>query len=793
MAIVQTTPVILSPAIWYNSTVHSTADPTTNTTSDANTAIPGHTPDTFKFFVPRNVNAVLVHLRIRESTCTVDCTELLVRVQANALPSATAHLQSTVVPTAANQSDVTADFYPHQDAWHYLDVGYLLTGGDAGDADADGPDERDPSDDDDDDDGNAEPDTNSTQNADQQMPLLPPQPPVHYALRIEYLHDGERIEDAIAEADITTADLNKALPQRQFEYHTLLRQTYREFFMFDYDLLPDLNGTVPAYLNLTAGRPSGFRFKLGDVYDIGGTLSFALAIRDTIKEMVRIRTTAPAPAIDGAETAGTAAGGGAVAEKLVANVARAAHAEDAATVVNRTGDSEATTPAANRTNQTVIVCMRLGEPGIPTWPDRCLYGRTYLPAASVINNTNDDTSTGLIHVPFPESGEWFVTMGLFCDGAVAAARNTILDSVKAFVRENAFAVLLQPAAGGELQRPACPCRTRGAFLRDCLADEECFAAMNETETLRVKECLMDAKCTGRHAEMAQRFEQHHRQATEQQQSGGGGPEAPATLCNASALFTISSSPCVAGRCGRFGRCYHYMSGGFVFSTCLCVKGYRGWDCTEDTQVPSGWSILMALLLLTLSNLLFVPSIYFAARRKYYTESVIYFFAMFFSIFYHACDSGEDEYGFCLVKIGVLQFCDFYCGLLAIWVTLIAMAHVRPALVSLLHMFGAIVLAFGTELNKQSLWVFLAPALTGICVISVSWGLRCRRTRTWFPSRRYLAVFLPVGAVLVMVGLVCYAFLQTRQNYHIVHSVWHMVMAMSILCLLPGRESFLPKC
>jgi len=159
------------------------------------------------------------------------------------------------------------------------------------------------------------------------------------------------------------------------------------------------------------------------------------------------------------------------------------------------------------------------------------------------------------------------------------------------------------------------------------------------------------------------------------------------------------------------------------------------------------------LLLTLSNLLFIPSIYFAIRREYYTEAVIYFFAMFFSTFYHACDSGEEEFSFCLVKISVLQFSDFYCGLLAIWLTLIAMANVRPTFVSLLHMFGAILLAFGTELNKQSLWVFLAPALTGICIISVSWGMKCRKKKKLYPSKKYLAIYLPLGSVFVMIGLV----------------------------------------
>lgn len=407
-----------------------------------------------------------------------------------------------------------------------------------------------------------------------------------------------------------------------------------------------------------------------------------------------------------------------------------------------------------------------------------VYGQHSFPAASIMNNTNEETSTGLVHVPFPEPGKWYVTLGLFCHGA-ETSRITIIDSVKEFIKKYVDHL-------HDVKVP-CACANRTDYYQKCVSDARCLSEMSESETLKVKECLMDPKCTNKHKEMARKFELHHRYATEQSVA------TDSNSCNASAVFTISSSPCVAGRCGRYGRCYHYMSGGFVFSTCLCMKGYRGWDCTEDSQVPSSFSILLALLLLTLSNLLFIPSIYIAVRRKYFTEGIIYFFAMFFSIFYHACDSGEDEYSYCLVKIGVLQYCDFYCGLLAIWVTLIAMAHIRQTFVSMLHMFGAIVLAFGTELNKQSLWVFLAPALTGLCLISVSWGWRCQRTRKWFPARRYLSIFLPIGMLFVMCGLTFYAFLQTRQNYFVVHSAWHMLMALSILMLLPSRNSFLPKC
>ncbi|XP_037030331.1 uncharacterized protein LOC119070122 [Bradysia coprophila] len=681
MAVTRTMPIMLNEGTLYNNTLVSNVSE----------------PINYKFFVPRSVDYIT--LRIVVQSICMDCTEISVYIQANGLPNIDNYMQRAIVH--ANQTnELSMDFYPQQNSWHYIDVNFMYDDDHLKNVTAD----------------------NETVHA------------VDFGLMITHEMDEDNMVIPVTKIPV----------RRNFEYYELLRQTYREFFMFDYDLLPDVNGTVPAFLNLTGGTPAAFQFVVGDVYDIGGTLSFAVAMKDTIKESIFEKPITS----------------GAIAEKLV----------DSSSI-----DSK---QQLVRSNQTIIICMRLEEPGIPTWPDKCTYGRTELPAASIVNNTNEDTSTGLIHVPFPESGKWFVTMGLFCHGAETATKSTIIDSVKEFILKHVKLL--------DTLKAPCACRNQSEFYKFCINDKDCLAGMNETETLKVKECFMDSKCTKNYEDIAKQFDLHHKLATEQ-------TVASDSSCNASVVFTISSSPCVAGRCGRYGRCYHYMSGGFVFSTCLCIKGYRGWDCTEDSQVPSSFSILIALLLLTLSNLLFIPSIYFGIRRKYYTESVIYFFAMFFSIFYHACDSGEDEYGFCLVKIGVLQFCDFYCGLLAIWVTLIAMAHIRQTFVSLLHIGGAILLAFGTELNKQSLWVFLAPALTGLCIISVSWGWKCRRTGKWFPARKYLAIFLPIGMVLVMVGLVCYAFLQTRQNYHIVHSIWHMVMAMSILCLLPSNKSFLPKC
>ncbi|XP_001657992.2 uncharacterized protein LOC5568338 [Aedes aegypti] len=716
MAVARITPVILNARTSHRDTL------SVNQTE----------PKSYKFFVPSDISMVTWRLQIKRP-CN-DCSDVSFAVQAHALPTHKDYLQNAII--CPNQTgDISIDFYPQESAWHYVDVDFLN--------ESDG--------------GHSNRSTAETKDLE-----------LEYVIEMEFESSivessEEEHKESAEESGQQTAE--KVLQRRGFEHYALLRQTYREFFMFDYDLLPDINGTVPLTLNLSAGTPALMKFDVNDVYDIGGTLSFAVAMRQDMKSIL----------ID-AHQANSNDHVGVVAEKLID--IQENFVEETTTTTSTTAAPTNAAQETNRSNQTVIVCMRIGEPGIPTWPDKCIYGRHIFPAAITINNTDSDTSTGLVHIPFPEPGKWYVTLGIFCHGAETAARITVIDSVKEFIKKYREILL-------DMKQP-CSCAEFANYYRECLGNDSCLAKMNETETLKIKECIMDAKCTDVSDEMAKKFEVHHKFATEQSVAADAS-------CNGSVVFTISSSPCVAGRCGRFGRCYHYMSGGFVFSTCLCLRNYRGWDCTEDSQVPSSTSILLASLMLTLSNLLFLPSIFFAVKRGYYTESIIYFFAMFFSTFYHACDSGEEEFSFCLVKIGVLQFCDFYCGLLAIWVTLIAMSNIRHQFVSLLHMLGAILLAFGTELNKQSLWVFLAPALTGICLISVSWGLRCRKTKKCFPSRGYLAVYLPIGSVLVMVGLVCYAFLQTKQNYHIVHSIWHMVMALSILCLLPSRKTFQPKC
>lgn len=269
---------------------------------------------------------------------------------------------------------------------------------------------------------------------------------------------------------------------------------------------------------------------------------------------------------------------------------------------------------------------------------------------------------------------------------------------------------------------------------------------------------------------------------------GNGSEADCGELNETQVaFVLDSEMCGSDRCGRWGHCNNYLSGGVIFATCICQHGYRGWGCTDDERIDKLSDLLLASLLLTLSNLPFLPAAVLAALRGYYTEAFVYCCTLFFSTFYHACEAGEDVYYYCMMPLHVLQFCDFFSAILALWVTLVAMADVPPTAKSLLHMAGAVGVALGTEYDRTSLSVFMVPTILGLVLMGGRWAFRCRAQRACYPHKSYWIFCFPPGAVLVLVGVVCFSFLQTRSNYKYVHSAWHSMMAVAIMFVLPSRR------
>lgn len=156
--------------------------------------------------------------------------------------------------------------------------------------------------------------------------------------------------------------------------------------------------------------------------------------------------------------------------------------------------------------------------------------------------------------------------------------------------------------------------------------------------------------------------------------------------NVKVTFEVSLSPCVDGACGDNGYCQEFFSGVFHYSSCKCIASkhtiltnvvfyrlptslwsqrgwsykishfllypavfssnmshdiwmalimwlstdWRGYGCTDGSVADSPAEQLTAALLLTMSNLAFLPAIILSLYRHFFVEALVYFFTMFFS-------------------------------------------------------------------------------------------------------------------------------------------------------------------
>ncbi|XP_069936970.1 transmembrane protein 8B isoform X4 [Cherax quadricarinatus] len=413
-----------------------------------------------------------------------------------------------------------------------------------------------------------------------------------------------------------TQNTKQHIAENCWPRHNLVKKTFGGNFVFEYDLPPDENGSVPLLLNITSASPTLLAFHLEPIIDIGGTLSVELAISPYMN--------------------------------------------------------------VSKHNFSVAGCVALGLREEPDASGQCSRGHSLL----VNTSTQNDAVTVLL-IPFPEPGSWYLTL-----------------------------------------TPTC-------YLINASEVVEC--SVNEVTV----------------------------------------------------VFSVTSASCLQGKCGRYGSCVQYISGGFIFSTCVCDAGYRGWGCTDSSQATPNWKLLLATLLLTLSNLFFLPAIILAVKRRYFSEAIVYAFTMVFSTFYHACD--QETYNFCLMRLSVMQFCDFYSAIFSFWVTLIAMADLPYSLYSFLHVAGALIVALGVEYDRTGLWVFVVPSASAFFIMTSSWIWHCKYQHGCYPAKQYWLTCLLPGVLLAVTGLICYAFFETHDNYYYVHSLWHATMALAILCLLPPRR------
>ncbi|KAG5328445.1 TMM8B protein, partial [Acromyrmex charruanus] len=254
------------------------------------------------------------------------------------------------------------------------------------------------------------------------------------------------------------------------------------------------------------------------------------------------------------------------------------------------------------------------------------------------------------------------------------------------------------------------------------------------------------------------------------------------IAEMSILLNIRTKKCMfsdQSPCGNHGICQEIQKNILHYATCNCFKGYTGWDCTDISNTVPVISLMSTILLIT-SNVFFVPAVYVAVKRKLYAEGLVYLITMLFSSLYHACDENGR---FCITKYEILQYMDFFSSILAFWITLIAMAKLSNTIVPLCHMTGVFVITFGVQINRMCLISILIPLSLGIIIPVFRHTYRTFQSRKCKkPSRKIL-----LGLLFAITGLLLYSFIETEKNYQYVHSVWHIIMAISLIFLLPPAK------
>ncbi|XP_036316183.1 post-GPI attachment to proteins factor 6 isoform X1 [Pipistrellus kuhlii] len=249
---------------------------------------------------------------------------------------------------------------------------------------------------------------------------------------------------------------------------------------------------------------------------------------------------------------------------------------------------------------------------------------------------------------------------------------------------------------------------------------------------------------------------------------------------------LSLVPCL-NDCGPYGQCLLLRRHGYLYAGCSCKAGWRGWSCTDDSTAQTEAQQRMAVLLLTLSNLLFLAPIALSVYRCLLVEASVYAYTMFFSTFYHACDQ-PGEAVLCILNYDTLQYCDFLGSGVSIWVTILCMARLKAALKYVLLLLGTLVFAMSLQLDRRGAWNMMGPCLFAFVIMVTMWVYRCGHRRHCYPTswQRWVFYLLP-GISMATVAISIYSSMMTSSNYYYTHSIWHMLLAGSTAFLLPPRD------
>ncbi|KAF3695330.1 Protein myomaker [Channa argus] len=199
------------------------------------------------------------------------------------------------------------------------------------------------------------------------------------------------------------------------------------------------------------------------------------------------------------------------------------------------------------------------------------------------------------------------------------------------------------------------------------------------------------------------------------------------------------------------------------------------------------AFIAKMLLPTVSSLVFLPTASVAAKRGFHMEAMVYFFTMFFTAIYHACD-GPGLSILCFMRYDVLEYFSVYGTALSMWVTLIALGDFDEPQRSTMTMFGVLTIAVRIYQDRWGYGIYSGPIGSAVFIITVKWLQKMKQLKAVYPEKTVYTQQVGPGCCFGALALMLRFYFQ-EWDYAYVHSFYHLSLAVSFILLLPKKNRY----
>ncbi|XP_062237286.1 protein myomaker [Platichthys flesus] len=199
------------------------------------------------------------------------------------------------------------------------------------------------------------------------------------------------------------------------------------------------------------------------------------------------------------------------------------------------------------------------------------------------------------------------------------------------------------------------------------------------------------------------------------------------------------------------------------------------------------AFIAKMLLPTVSSLVFLPAASVAAKRGFHMEAMVYFFTMFFTAIYHACD-GPGLSILCFMRYDVLEYFSVYATALSMWVTLIALGDFDEPQRSSITMFGVLTTAVRIYQDRWGYGIYSGPIGSAVFIITVKWLQKMKQLRAVYPDKKVYTQQVGPGCCFGALALMLRFYFE-EWDYAYVHSFYHLSLAVSFVLLLPKKNRY----